>query len=107
MCSSGSSLVIRWISRLLAVLPGTMTLAREKAPSRVSKCSLALRCFSSGPWHAKQFSARIGRMSTSKLIGRADAALSLVSAGACDRTVPESARPKQDAAARATQPGWC
>ena len=42
-------------------------------------------------------------MSVSKLIGRIDAALSVV--GACERTVVETASAKQDAAARTTQPG--
>ena len=44
-------------------------------------------------------------MSVSKLIGRADALLSVVSRGACERTVLEAASEMQDAAARTTQPG--
>src|SRR5690349_22030077 len=43
----------------MAVLP---SLAGFKASSRISKRNFAFRAASSGPWHLKQFSVRIGRI---------------------------------------------
>src|SRR5512147_3135538 len=53
--------MMRWISSLSFDLPGTM-IDLAKAPSLVSRRSRALRAFSSGPWQAKQFSDRMGRI---------------------------------------------
>src|SRR5438552_16660220 len=70
MTSSGSLLVIRSTILLLAVSPGTIgtspDLAGLKASSFRSKRNLAFRSLSSGPWHLKQFSERIGRISRLK-----------------------------------------
>src|SRR5206468_1652068 len=58
--------------RLLAGSPGLMVLyvARlAKSPSSVSSRRLATRRLSSGPWHAKQLSERMGRTSRSKSTG--------------------------------------
>ena len=71
MRSSGSGSRIFFTSTLLAALPGTMMPSSAKAPSRVSKRNLVSRCFSSGPWQAKQLLDRIGRMSRLKLSGAA------------------------------------
>ena len=64
--SSLSSEKIRWISSLSSGLPGTMAPILT-ATSRRSNRRSALRAALSGPWQAKQFSARIGRMSRLKL----------------------------------------
>ena len=68
--SSGSVLVMRRISSLSPLLPGTMTgsLVR-RAPSFTSSRRSALRVLASGPWQMKQFSERIGRMSRLKSTG--------------------------------------
>src|SRR5437868_949117 len=70
MISSASLLVIRSTILLLVVSPGTMAkfpdLAAFRASSFRSKRSLALRSFSSGPWHLKHLSERIGRISRLK-----------------------------------------
>src|SRR6185436_6510428 len=71
--SSGSLLVMRSISLLLLRSLGTIAtspdLAGLKASSLRSKRSLALRSFSSGPWHLKQLSERIGRISRLNSMG--------------------------------------
>ena len=54
------------ISSLSSGLPGTMAPALTATSRRSSRRS-ALRAALSGPWQAKQFSARIGRMSRLKL----------------------------------------
>ena len=69
MTSSGSSLMMRCQTSLLARSPGTMgvpPLCSRVASSGRSRRSLALRDFSSKPWHEKQFSERMGRMSRLK-----------------------------------------
>src|SRR6266496_1771973 len=67
--SSGSWVVIRRNNSLSALLPGMITdlpsLIRN-TPSRVSSRSFPLRAFSSGPWHWKQLSDKIGRISRLK-----------------------------------------
>src|SRR5207249_7388285 len=68
MTSVSSWLLTRRYSSLSALLPGTMTVTPSlprKAPSLVSRRSLALRAAASGPWHWKQWLDRIG--STSRL----------------------------------------
>src|SRR5437868_13067825 len=79
MISSGSLLVICSMSLLLAGSPGTMAnspdLAGLRASSLRSNRRRALRSFSSGPWHLKQFSEKIGRMSRLKSITGPEAAL--------------------------------
>ena len=62
MTSSGSSAMIRAISSLASGSPGAIAPASTAASRRSSRRS-ALRAALSGPWQAKQFSARIGRMS--------------------------------------------
>ena len=62
MSSLGSLGLIRAISSLLSTSPGTMAPALMAASRRSSRRS-AFRAALSGPWHAKQFSARIGRTS--------------------------------------------
>ena len=58
---------MRFHNALSAIFPGTI--ARTPLPisavdpSGVSRRSLALRFFSSGPWHAKQVSDKTGRTS--------------------------------------------
>src|SRR5262245_35143424 len=63
---------MRVSSSLSSGLPGTMARPplrnSPKAPARVSRRSLALRCASSGPWQLKQVSDRIGRTSRVKSI---------------------------------------
>src|SRR5205085_4433102 len=80
MTSSGSLLVMRSISLLFEGFPGTMArspdLAGLKASSFRSKRSLALRSWPSGPWHLKQFSEKIGRISRLKSMAEAGAVLS-------------------------------
>ena len=46
---------------------------RPSAPSRVSRRNPAMRFFSSGPWHEKQFSDSNGRISRVKSMGFAAA----------------------------------
>src|SRR5581483_4089245 len=61
--------LMRWKRRLAAESPETMTGFPERSanmPSLKSNRKLAIRCFSSGPWQAKQLSERIGRISRSK-----------------------------------------
>src|SRR5437660_6248298 len=53
---------MRFTSSLLSGLPGTIA-SFSSAASRRSRRNFALRWFLSGPWQAKQFSERIGRMS--------------------------------------------
>ena len=60
--ASASSARMRSTSSLSSGLPGTMAPA-STAASRWSSRRSALRAALSGPWQAKQFSARIGRMS--------------------------------------------
>src|SRR5436190_5748265 len=58
--------------RLLAGSPGVMMLyvpRLAKSPSPVSSRRLATRRLSSGPWHVKQLSERMGRTSRSKSTG--------------------------------------
>src|SRR4029079_4234725 len=61
---------IRRTSSLSSGLPGTIARFPESAsavaPSRESSRSPACRSPSSGPWHLKQFPARIGRMTLPK-----------------------------------------
>src|SRR6266487_4501395 len=67
--SSGSWVVIRRNNSLSALLPGTITVLpslTRNAPSLVSSRSFPLRAFSSGPWHWKQLSDKIGRISRLK-----------------------------------------
>src|SRR6266487_1006825 len=67
--SSGSLVVNRRNNSLSALLPGTITVLpslTRNAPSLVSSRSFPLRAFSSGPWHWKQLSDRIGRISRLK-----------------------------------------
>ena len=69
MTSSGSSLMIRCQTSLLARSPGTIgvpPLCSRVASSGRSSRSLALRDFSSKPWQEKQFSERMGRISRLK-----------------------------------------
>ena len=73
MRSSGFGSLIFLTSRLFAALPGTITPSSRNMASRVSKWNLVSRCFSSGPWQAKQLLERIGRMSRLKLSGGEDA----------------------------------
>ena len=63
--SSGSLLSIRAISSLSSGLPTTTEPCFAAAPGTSSRRS-ALRWLRSGPWQAKQFSERIGRMSRLK-----------------------------------------
>src|ERR1043166_6796260 len=71
--SSGSLAVTRAIISLLSGAPATIgtapDLAGFKASARISNLSFALRAPSSGPWHLKQFSVRIGRTSRLKSTG--------------------------------------
>ena len=53
--------MMRAISSLSSGLPGTIAPASTAASRRSSRRS-ALRAALSGPWQAKQFSARIGRI---------------------------------------------
>ena len=67
--SSGSLVMIRLNNSLSALLPGTITVfpsLTRNAPSLVSSRNFALRAFSSGPWHLKQLSEKIGRTSRLK-----------------------------------------
>ena len=70
MTSSSSLDVIRAISVLCAGSPGAMAISPDlaglNASSLTSNRSLPLRAFSSGPWQAKQYSDRIGRISRLK-----------------------------------------
>src|SRR5262249_13728574 len=81
---SSSLLVMRSMSLLLVRSPGTMAkspdLAALKASSLRSNRSLALRSFSSGPWHLKQLSERMGRISRLKSTRAAAPGLSLPTA---------------------------
>ena len=65
--SSLSFAVSRFTSSLSPGLPGTIAVSPDSAGftavSRVSSRSPALRFSSSGPWHWKQVSEKIGRMS--------------------------------------------
>ena len=64
-----SLVLILWYSLLSAAFPGTITWyppRSAKAPSFVSRRRFTIRCFSSGPWQAKQLSERIGRISRLK-----------------------------------------
>ena len=68
-------------TRLFALWPGTMPACPPSspvAPARVSSRRFACREFSSGPWQARQFLAKIGRMSRLKL--------TLTSAGSASAT---------------------
>jgi hypothetical protein len=82
MTSSSSIVMIRLINSLSEGVPGT-TAAESSldaiAPARVSSRNLALRSSASGPWHAKQLSERIGRISRLKLSLRPSAAESVTS----------------------------
>jgi len=62
MSCSGSSASIRATSSLSSGFPGTMAVDCM-AMSRRSSRKSALRAALSGPWQAKQFSERIGRIS--------------------------------------------
>ena len=62
MSSLGSLALIRATSSLPSVSPGVMAPALMASSRRSSRKS-ALRAALSGPWQAKQFSARIGRTS--------------------------------------------
>src|SRR6266850_8021835 len=67
--SSGSLVAIRRNNSLSALLLGTITVLpslTRNAPSLVSSRSFPLRAFSSGPWHWKQLSDKIGRISRLK-----------------------------------------
>ena len=63
--TSGSSLATRVINSLPSASRGTI--AHSVAPSSRSSRNSAFRAAESGPWQAKQRSARIGRMSRLKL----------------------------------------
>ena len=73
--ASGSSVSSRSIRSLSSGFPGTTAappdLSLASIPSLVSSRKPALRCLSSGPWQAKQFSERTERTSRAKLTGRA------------------------------------
>ena len=67
--------VMRAISSLAFRSPGTIAAspdaAGRNASSRTSSRKSAFRAFASGPWHAKQFSDRMGRISRLKLTSSA------------------------------------
>ena len=73
--SSGSAAWMRTNSSLVSGFPGAMAtfpdFAGRRASSRTSRRRLALRCWASGPWQAKQCSERMGRMSWLNDSGRA------------------------------------
>ena len=65
MISSGSLVLMRSMSALSFGLPGAIAAKSSRfavANSNRSSRSLALRLAESGPWQAKQFSARMGWM---------------------------------------------
>src|SRR4051794_40746753 len=65
----------REMMALLSGSPGTMGVIPERlflvASSRISSLSPAMRDFASGPWHRKQVSDMMGRMSRLKRTGGA------------------------------------
>src|SRR5437660_4012206 len=73
MRSSSSAAVIRRTSSLLSGEPGTMAalllLPGATADSRLSSRIFVVRCAASGPWQAKQFFDKMGRMSRLKSMG--------------------------------------
>src|SRR5262245_25411227 len=75
---------MRAMSWLLTRSPGTIAyspdLAALKASSLTSNRNFALRSFSSGPWHLKQLSERIGLMSRLKSMVGVDDVLVAASA---------------------------
>ena len=73
---------------LSSALPGTIA-PYSTASSRLSRRSSAFRAALSGPWQAKQFSARIGRMS------RLYSSLSAAAARAAAQCRAKSATDKQ------------
>src|SRR2546425_11170953 len=85
--SSGSLVVIRRNISLSALLPGMITVLpslTRNAPSLVSSRSFPLRAFSSGPWHWKQLSDKIGRISQLKSTLPLPAARSALAAAASE-----------------------
>src|SRR5438552_4879163 len=85
--SSESWVVILRNNSLVALLPGTITVLpslTRNAPSLVSSRSFPLRAFSSGPWHWKQLSDRIGRISRLKSTLPLRAARSTLAAAAAE-----------------------